>query len=119
MISRWPEKRPCRLKQLTSNNVIMLKMVVMIEKSKICEIHNISSFSFGTIHHIIHTESAIRCRMPDILQKCLRASKQREGCLYHDVVTTLGQFYCCKPRYAYDFKNAQFSYDFIKILCTC
>ena len=59
----------------------MSLMIVVIEKSRIREIHNISSRSFGTIHHIIHTELTIRCRMPDGLQKYLRASKQWEGCV--------------------------------------
>ena len=48
-------------RSVTSNNVILSKMIVVIEKNRIREIHNISNCSFGTIHRIIHTELTIRC----------------------------------------------------------
>ena len=52
-----------------SNNVIMLKMIAMMEYRRI---PNISSCSFGTIHRIIHTELTIKdAHMPDGFQKML------------------------------------------------
>ena len=40
--------------------------------------------------------------MPGRFQKCLRASQQRHKCVKHDVVMTLGRFYCRYLRNARD-----------------
>ena len=48
MSSTRPEKRPCRLAQRNVKYVILSKMIVVIEKSRIREIHNILNCSFGT-----------------------------------------------------------------------
>ena len=47
------------------NNVLMSKVIVVIEKSRIREIHNIMNCSFAIIHRIIHTKLTIMpvCQM--------------------------------------------------------
>ena len=77
-------------------------MIVVMEKSRTREIHNISNCSFGTIHRIIHTDLTIDARIPCRFKKSLRASQQRHECVKHDVVMTLGRFYCRYLRNARD-----------------
>ena len=48
-------------RSVTSNKVILSKMIVVIEKRRIREIHNRSDCSFDTIHRIIHTELTPVC----------------------------------------------------------
>ena len=59
----------------------MSKIIVVIETSKIREILNESSCSFGTILHIVHTQLTIRCRMPDRLKNALELANSEMNAL--------------------------------------
>ena len=81
MISTRPEMVHVDSSSVTSNNVILSKMIVVIEKTRIREIHNISNCYFGTFTALHTQNKQLDAHFPGLFRKCLRASQQRHECV--------------------------------------